>query len=206
MLSLRRKLQTEAIVVIMAADDASLLRLEVVREDASSPNNDLHERVSALYATYSTGIYKFLMGQGLSPAVAQEVTQDVFVDLFLALRKGESLRSERCWLYVVAARAAVDHWRREGRPVWVELDSQPEATSALRSREASPELQASEREQLLRVSDALRRLPKEQRLGIHLRMQGLHYREIGRILGVPKSTVTDWIIETVERLRGELHD
>lgn len=73
-------------------------------------------------------------------------------------------------------------------------------------REASPELQASERERLLRVSDALRRLPKEQRLGIHLRMQGLHYREIARILGVPKSTITDWIIAAVERLRGELHD
>jgi RNA polymerase sigma-70 factor (ECF subfamily) len=146
------------------------------------------------------------VGQGLGPAVAQEVTQDVFVDLFLALRKGRPLWSERRWLYTVAGRAAVDYWRREGRPVWVELDSQQAAADALPSRVATPDIQASDNERLERISVAMCRLPKEQRLGIHLRMHGLRYREIASILGVSTSTAADWISAAVERLRGGLHD
>src|ERR1022692_3420958 len=43
------------------------------------------ERVVALYEAHRDGIYRFLVGHGLNPATAQDVTQDVFVDLFVAL-------------------------------------------------------------------------------------------------------------------------
>ena len=68
------------------------------------PNN--RERVSTLYDAHRDEIYRFLVAQGLIPAVAQEVTQDVFVDLFVALEKGTQMNSERAWLYAVAGRAA----------------------------------------------------------------------------------------------------
>jgi len=190
----------------MAAGDDSFLGIGAIHEDALSQSRDLRQRVTALYEAHRNEIYRFLVGQGLGPAVAQEVTQDVFVDLFLALRKGTPLWSERRWLYTVAGRAAVDYWRREGRPVWVELDSQPEAAVAPSSREATPEIQAADNQRLARISVALCRLPKEQRLGIHLRMHGLRYREIAGILGVSTSTAADWISAAVERLRGDLRD
>ena len=59
----------------------------VFRQSGVSKAGELQARVSALYETYRDGIYRFLMGQGLNPAVAQEVTQDVFVDLFVALKR-----------------------------------------------------------------------------------------------------------------------
>ena len=46
------------------------------------------------------------------------------------------------------------------------------------------------------------RLPKEQRLGIHLRMQGLRYRAIAKILGVSVSTTADLRSVAVDRLRS----
>ena len=51
---------------------------------------DLRERVTALYEAYRDPIYRFLVGQGLNPAIAQEVTQDVFVDLFVTLEKTDT--------------------------------------------------------------------------------------------------------------------
>jgi len=190
----------------MATGGDSYLNLGAMFEAAWSEKGSAHERVTALYESHRDGIYRFLVAQGLEPAAAQEVTQDVFIDLFVALQKETALRSERGWLYAVAARAAVDFWRHEKRPIWVELDSTLTPEESLSSREPTPEAQALENERLRQIADGLRRLPKEHRLCVHLRMQGLRYREIAKILGVSTSTAAEWIASSVERLRGESND
>jgi RNA polymerase sigma-70 factor (ECF subfamily) len=190
----------------MSAGDSSYLTVQSLRDAALSRGGSLEERIAALYETHRDGIYRFLVGQGLKPAIAQEVTQDVFVDLFVALRRNTSVKSEQGWLYAVAARGAVDHWRRERRPIWVEFDSSPAVAESLSSHEPSPEVQTQQRERFGRIADALRKLPKEQRLCVHLRTQGLRYREIAKILGVSTSTAADWLATAVERLRGAGRD
>lgn len=160
------------------------------------------ERVAVLYETHREKIYFFLVGQGLGPAKAQELTQDVFVKLFAALKKGSEIELEQAWLYGVAAKLAVDYWRREGRSMWVELDSIPAMAENLHSKELTPEVAALRSQRSKRVASMLARLPKEQRLGIHLRMQGLRYREIAKILGVSVPTVSGLLSTAVERLRS----
>lgn len=165
----------------------------------------IRERVVFLYEDQREAIYRFLVGQGLPPAVAQEITQDVFVDLFTALKKGELVQAERPWLYKVAAHAAVDYWRREGRSMWVELDSDTRITATSSSRESNPEMRAERQQTLQRIAIELRRLPKEQRMCIHLRMQGLRYREIAKILAVSTSTAAEWLATAIDRLKGNTH-
>ena len=113
------------------------------------------------------------------------------------------MRSEQAWLYTVAGRAAVDHWRREHRQTWTDLESQSSAAANVASSEVSPEARAARKEQLTRVAAGLRNLSKEHRLCIQLRMQGLRYREIAKILRVSTSTVAEWLISTINRLREE---
>ncbi|MDE1162281.1 MAG: sigma-70 family RNA polymerase sigma factor [Acidobacteriaceae bacterium] len=160
------------------------------------------ERVSVLYEAHRLAIYRFLVGQGLDPRTAQDVTQDVFVKLFTAVDRGMMIQSEQAWLYSVASKSAVDYWRREGRSMWVELDAAPAILESLRSPELTPEANAARSERLRRVAKAMASLPKEQRLGIHLRMQGMRYRAIAEILGVSISTTAEWLSIAVERLRG----
>ena len=164
------------------------------------------QRVVALYEAHRDGIYRFLLGQGLNPMSAQDVTQDVFVDLFVALEKGVEVNSEQGWLYSVAGRSVADYWRREYHSGSVELDANPIFAANVPSRDMTPETQAGNKQQIERVAAGLRRLPKEQRLCIHLRMQGLRYREIARILGVSTSTAAEWLASAVNRLRGETND
>ncbi len=164
------------------------------------------DRVAALYEAHREKIYGFLVGQGLTGAKAQDLVQDVFFKLFVALSKGGEIESEQAWLYSVASNLAVDYWRREGRPMWVELDSLPAMAEKLRSRELTPEAAAVREQTLKRVAAALARLPKEQRLGVHLRMQGLRYREIAKILGVSVSTVSGLLSTAVERLRSTANE
>jgi RNA polymerase sigma-70 factor (ECF subfamily) len=166
----------------------------------------VQERVVALYEAHRTGIYRFLVGQGLNPMSAQDVTQDVFVELFIALEKGTLVSSEQGWLYTVAGRSVADYWRREYRSISVETDSDAKVADNVPSRDLNPETQAANKQQIERVAAGLRRLPKEHRLCIHLRMQGLRYREIARVLGVSTSTAAEWLCSAVSRLRGEAND
>jgi RNA polymerase sigma-70 factor, ECF subfamily len=161
----------------MTASDLSLLKTPEACGQPSSQAT-LQGRVVSLYETHREGIYRFLVGHGLNPGEAQEVTQDVFVDLFLALQKGTSINSDQAWLYAVAGRAAVDYWRRKGHVVHVQLDLDKAAAANVRSAETSPDARAENLERLRRVAAGIARLPKEQRRCIQPRMQGLRYREI----------------------------
>jgi len=180
--------------------------LQVARATHTAQPDAVKERVSALYEKHRNGIYGFLVAQGLPLTCAQEVAQDVFVKLFVTLRDGVEVTSEQGWLYGVAAKSAVDYWRREGRSIWVELDGGDFNTEPLSSSEPNPEEAATQTQRIRHVASELLKLPKEQRLCIHLRSQGMRYREIGEILGVSVSTVSEWLSIAVQRLRGVAHD
>ena len=90
--------------------------------------------------------------------------------------------------------------------MWVELDSVPTMGDNLRSKEPTPEAAAMRKQRLQRVAATIARLPKEQRLGIHLRMQGLRYRAIAKILGVSVSTTAELLSTAVERLRSTANE
>lgn len=190
----------------MADGDPSPLSLiRAISEPALSKTERLNQRVTGLYEAHRDSIYRFLLAQGVTPAVAQEVTQDVFVKLFLALRDGVEIQSEQGWLHSVAAKSAVSHWRRERVPVCLESDMNS-ISDRLTSQEPDPETLAAHSQELRRIADALIRLPKEQRMCIQLRSEGLRYREIARILDVAVSTASAWLATAVERLRRAAHD
>src|SRR5262245_55596032 len=96
------------------------------------------------------GIYRFLSAHGLPPAVAQEVTQDIFIKLFIAIRDGNGVMSPQGWLYDVAAKSAVSYWRREGRPIWIELVPDSALAETLRSSGPTPEVLAARNQKLRR--------------------------------------------------------
>jgi RNA polymerase sigma factor (sigma-70 family) len=176
------------------------------KELAVPANLTAAERVAALYEVHRDALYRFLAAQGIEPATAQELAQDVFVKLFAAITKNTEIESEQAWLFGVAAKLAVDYWRREGRSMWVALESFPDLVHTLQSNEPNPEASTVREQRLQRVARTLARLPKEQRLGVHLRMQGLRYRAIAKILGVSVSTAAELVSIAVERLRSTANE
>ncbi|MBV9302477.1 MAG: RNA polymerase sigma factor [Acidobacteriaceae bacterium] len=162
---------------------------------------ELKERVSALYETHRDRIYCFLVRKGLNATIAQEVTQDVFVDLLLTLKNGKRIDSEQRWLYAVAERTALDHWRRERYRMRVDFDSDLSTAADIPSSEPTPEAQAEHKQRLTRMAAGLQNLSNKQRLCIRLRAQGLRYREIAGVLRISTSTVAEWITSAIGRLQ-----
>ncbi len=163
------------------------------------------ERTTAAYVREREALYRFLLSQGLNADIAQDVTQDVFVEMYVALQAAKPMRSDRAWLFSVAAHKAADYWRdRHNRNV-LSLDGSPDSGSAhlLQGPVAEQDLLA--RERLALVMTAIAQLPKPQRACLTLRGEGLRYREIARTLGVATSTVSEWLKKAVEHVRGALH-
>lgn len=86
----------------MISDNHLSSAIRIGLDSARTAKPTIRERVAVLYENHRGDIYRFLVGQGLEPAKAQELAQDVFVNLFVSLTKGTEISSERAWLYTVA--------------------------------------------------------------------------------------------------------
>ena len=83
--------------------------------DGLSPTASAQHRVAALYSAARDGVFRYLLALGLDAARAQEVTQDAFLRLYVALRDGAAIDDAKAWVYRVARNARIDSLDRNGR-------------------------------------------------------------------------------------------
>ena len=136
------------------------------------------------------------------PAMSEEVTQEVFVELWrLAPRYDAERGSARSWAATIAHRRAVDRVRSEEsrrRREETEGRQQPAPFDSV-SETVGDDL---ERE---RVAKALDSLSPPQREAVALAYYGGHtYREVAALLDVPEGTVKTRIRDGLIRLRDTL--
>jgi RNA polymerase sigma-70 factor (ECF subfamily) len=143
--------------------------------------------VEALFARYRMPVYRFLWRLLADAAVAEELTQDVFLRALGARYRSED--RERAWLFQIARNLARDHLRRAvyRGPTLETVD------------EAAPFM---DRALALDLHAAIRRLPDEDRDIFLLReVAGLTYSEIAQICGVTPDAVRNHLHRTRLSLR-----
>jgi RNA polymerase sigma-70 factor (ECF subfamily) len=140
------------------------------------------------------------------PAQSDEVTQEVFVELWrLAARYDDAKGSVRSWAVTVAHRRAIDRVRSEqkarertAREVANVTPDHDDVTDRVET-ELQSELDRT------RVRRALGNLTDLQRDAVELAYFGGHtYREVAVLLGVAEGTVKSRIRDGMIRLRDEL--
>jgi len=136
------------------------------------------------------------------PARAEEVTQEVFVELWrLAPRYHGSRGTVRAWAATIAHRRAVDRVRSEQS-----ARNRDQRDIDLRVDQGGPvEEIVGDRLERARVGRALWQLTELQRQAVELAYYGGHtYREVAMMLDVPEGTVKTRIRDGLIRLRDEL--
>jgi RNA polymerase sigma-70 factor (ECF subfamily) len=68
------------------------------------------------------------------------------------------------------------------------------------SHDATPEQAVLAAEKFRRLDKAVRSLAAQERECLMLRAEGLRYREIGEVLGIPTSTVADMVERAIKKL------
>ena len=120
-------------------------------------------------------------------ALAEDVTQGVFLRLQSSLARVDGSRDLAPWLFTVCVNACRDHWRSS----WWRMSRRsvsledPTVMAALISYDRDPEESALAKARDRRVQAALAHLPSTLRVAVVLHdCDGLGHEEIARITGV----------------------
>ena len=152
-----------------------------------------HEAFAAIIEEYQGLVFGIAFNFLSDRAIAEEIAQDVFLQLYRSIAAIHSQTHLLHWLRQVVSRRCIDQTRRN-RFHRVDLDDVELTTS--------PKLPDPFLAQQLRARIA--ELPDMQRLVLTLRYQeDLGPSDIGRTLGLPENTVKSYLHRAITALRKE---
>lgn len=164
----------------------------------------------ALVRRYERELYGYLRRYLGDADLADDVFQNTFLQVYLKRGQYEPGRPVRPWVYTIATHQAIDALRRAGRHQVLSLDQPRDdlpdgevrtLLSVLENREPAPPDQVEEQERRRLVRASVDRLPDFLRQVVLLAyFQGLKYRDIAGILGIPVGTVKSRLHAALTRL------
>lgn len=184
----------------LARSNATEILRPLAGAQAAAPTALAASEVEALYRRHHRFVFRLALRYGKgNTAWAEDVTQDVFVDLFKVIHTLTDLDDMQGWLYRTTTNRCFNRLRRERflalAPVrWLlgERQAEPRPPDAL----------AAARADLRRAASALDALPLKERMAFSMYyLDEKEQEEIGRVLGHSKSYVCKLIQRAVERLR-----
>ena len=169
------------------------------RRDREAESPEPEKRLEAAFAQYQDellGMLYYLVG---NLEDARDALQETFVKCWRNRDGVLEIENLRAWIFRVALNAGRDlrssAWRRRRRPL-------EDGEAALISHSASPEANATRREQLALVRRALSDLRPEEQEVFQLRQNGqMTYDEIAKTIGIPVGTVKTRMRLALAKLR-----
>jgi RNA polymerase sigma-70 factor, ECF subfamily len=164
-----------------------------------------------LLRRFQNEIYSYLKRYLGQDALADDVFQNTFIQVYQKAGQFEPGRKVKPWLYAIATHQAIDQIRRQNRRPAVSLDqltSDDEAmnwSETFTSAEIDPleGLELAERRE--KVKEALESLPEHLKLTIILAYyQGLKYKDIADIMKIPVGTVKSRLHAAMQKLQEAL--
>jgi RNA polymerase sigma-70 factor (ECF subfamily) len=168
---------------------------------ASAPMT-LSERVHFLFEQLRVPVFRYVMRKTKDSGRAEEITQETFLRLFRYLKEERPVDNPKAWLFTVANNLAIDASRGDSHiqdldeTTWNRIEDK-------RLRAADPEQLTLHRERLERLRLVVLNLTALQRECLHLRAEGLRYREIADLMNISVSTVADAVRRATLKLSRE---
>jgi RNA polymerase sigma-70 factor, ECF subfamily len=173
--------------------------------------DDDREAIVELVRRYQNELVGFFYHQCFDQLLAEEMAQDVFVNVYKSRHRYQATAKVRTFLYRIAHNLWIDHLRRQKHHT-VSLDADY-GGSSLRLVDVldapSDELHDERSENHLRdrIQQAITLLPDGQReVFVLANNQGMKYQDIAQALGIPEGTVKSRMHSAVRHLRDELAD
>jgi RNA polymerase sigma-70 factor (ECF subfamily) len=186
-----------------AAPPVDAVELERVR--ARDP-----EALAGFFERYFDRVYGLVFRLLGERALAEDVTQEVFLKVLRAAHRLDPARDPGPWLMTIAHNACRDLWRSNAykltrRATSLDGDSPLAATLTRGTNDPEREALAGERERL--VQQALVRLPEPLRVAIVLHdYQGLGHEEIAAMTGIGHAAARKRYSRALAALASELGD
>jgi RNA polymerase sigma-70 factor (ECF subfamily) len=160
-----------------------------------------------LYRRHKGSLYRYLLRQCRDAAAAEELFQDVWMNLVRA-RAGYAVTARfSTYLYRVAHNRLIDHYRRRVPAALVSFDDEEAAPEVPAGRETEPHVAYEAKARAGRVLELLESLPAAQREAFVLQNEaGLTLEEIAEATGVARETVKSRLRYAMAKLREGLSE
>jgi len=160
-----------------------------------------HDSFGILVERYQSDLrYSLRQMTGWNEALADDLAQETFIQVFKSLKSYNGTAKFSSWIYRIAYNQMVSHFRlARNREVSA---SEELLTSQLEQIDGST---TSELDLHRDLAEAMKSLPTNQRMAIHLHLhRQLTHAEITTIMGIPLGTVKTLINRGKKTLRGLL--
>lgn len=141
------------------------------------------QRFSKLYTTHIDEIYKYVfLKTGLNKVTAEDVTQEIFIDVFKGLNHFKGLCSERTWIYKIAKNKVFNYYRTHYKRSMESYSISDEMVNHLVDPHHDIETKIIETCQSKQILACLRQLPDHYIMTLLLKyVDGKSIKEIAKI-------------------------
>lgn len=175
-----------------------------LRDESSVKPMTVSEKVIAYFEQHRTSVFRYLLRRTQDSGRADDLTQETFLRLYRHLQEGRELENAKAWLFTVANNLAIDATRNDSHFTDLDEQSWKKIEESRPGSQADPEKLLLHHERLDRLHFAVLNLTPLQRECLHLRAEGLRYREIADMMEVSMSTVADAVRRATLNLAREV--
>ena len=162
-----------------------------------------------LYGRHKGGVYRYLLRQCRDRAVADELFQDVWMNLIRARERYTVEAKFTTYIYTLAHNRLIDHYRKHGQALLVSFDDDsvdapvvPEPAAAPRDE---PEKHLDIKQQAAQLLQLLGALPPLQREAFVMQYEGgMSVEEIAVATGVTRETAKSRLRYALAKIRQGL--
>jgi RNA polymerase sigma-70 factor (ECF subfamily) len=185
------------------AGDPDVLLMERIRDGDE-------EAVLGLVARFQHELVGFFYHLSWDQLIAEELAQDVFVNVFRSRARYQATAKVRTFLYRIAHNLWIDHLRRQKHHLSLDAEFGEQSlrlVDVLKAPDAPESDSGRDHTIRTRVQEALANLPEGQReVFVLANNHGMKYSDIAAILHIPEGTVKSRMHHAVRVLRDELAD
>lgn len=186
--------------VVVSADAELVAQLQQGREDA----------FRTLVERYQNRIYRTVLALLRSPEEAEDVAQEVFVEVYQTIGRFRGEAALSTWLYRLATSRALKHRQRAKAQkrfaYFTSLLGFDNQVLHEPTDHAHPEAQLEGRQQLALLQARIAQLPSQQQVAFTLRHeQELSYEEIAAVLNTTVPAVESLLFRARKTLRNHLN-
>jgi RNA polymerase sigma-70 factor (ECF subfamily) len=157
-----------------------------------------------LYGRHKGGVYRYLTRQCGNRGIAEELFQDVWMNLIRARAAYTVQAKFTTYLYRLAHNRLIDHYRSQAGGAAVSFDEEdgPSVDNVVAARGDNPAVSADVRQQAARVLELIENLPTAQREAFLLQQESdMSIEEIAQATGVSRETAKSRLRYALAKLR-----
>ena len=156
-------------------------------------DSELIERIAAkdrvavevLYGRYNVRLFRFILRLVRNEALAEELTNETFMEIWLVAQKFEGRSSPSTWIFAIARNKAISMLRKRSE---AELDD--ERAMAIEDDADTPEVAAQKGNKAALIRACLNKLSDDHREVMDLiYYHEMSIKEVSKIVGIPENTV-----------------